>query len=77
MLLQIIGDDWSNYVETTFCLWIWNIYRGVFRTQSNICDGGFLQKYLTAFSRKLFSEKSTVSISHNVDKRNQLTWIFF
>ena len=29
----------------------------VFRIQSNICDGTFLRKQLTAFSRKLFSQK--------------------
>ena len=32
-------------------------YRGVFRTWSNIYNGVFLQKYLTALSCSLFSEK--------------------
>ena len=34
--------------------------RGVFRAQSNINDGAFLPKYLTAFYRKLFSQKSFI-----------------
>ena len=32
-------------------------FSGAFTNQLNICDGAFLQKYLTAFSRQLFSQK--------------------
>ena len=31
------------------------------RTQYNIYDGAFLRKWLTAFSQKLFSEKSSIA----------------
>ena len=34
--------------------------RGVFRNQSNICDAALLQKQLTANSRVLFSQKSSI-----------------
>ena len=34
------------------------IIRGGFRTQPNICDGGFLWKQLAVFSREPFSQKN-------------------
>ena len=34
--------------------------RGIFRTQSYIYDGVFLQKQSIVFSRKLFSQKSSI-----------------
>ena len=36
-------------------------YRGVFRTWSNICNGNFLRKYLTALSCWLFLQKSSIA----------------
>ena len=34
--------------------------KSVFKTQSNIYDGAFLQKYFTAKSRELFSQKISI-----------------
>ena len=41
-------------------------YRALFRTRLNFCDGEFLQKKLTAFSRKLFSNNAPSKIFERV-----------
>ena len=52
-----------DVVETTCVCWavIPPNFRGVFRTQSNIYDEAFLQKYRTAFKHQLFSQKSPIT----------------
>ena len=64
----------TNYVRLVFCLpdlhacaLVFEIktnasrlFRGVFRTQSNIYDGALLWKQFTAKSRKLFLQKDSI-----------------
>ena len=41
--------------------WVqFNITRGVFITQTNICDRAFLRKQFTAFSCSFFSQKESI-----------------
>ena len=37
-----------------------NIFRGISRIQSKVYFGALLRKYLTAFSRRLFLQKSSM-----------------
>ena len=57
---KVTPDLFSISSNMAVCRCSRKLNRGVFRIQSNMCDGSFLRKELTAFIRSLFSPKSTI-----------------
>lgn len=73
--LLLYWNSPSNFKETySLTIFHWDT-RGVFRNLQNIDDGGaFVQKYLTPFSRWLFSRKGSAIVTR--EGRRYASWLF-